>query len=238
MAMPATVASRPTGSECGPTGAAMGGTHEEADRAAGRGGAHRNRGARRRARAAPSPARPTAASTPRARKCGKESRKERGYTVIFDGSRRCFAQWAYSGGASMTLQRDGTLRSGPGAPGLGTLWFKARPYGDFSLRLQFRDDAPAGGARANSGVQVRFPAPKGPVPGCGDIAGDDPWIAVRCGHEIQINDNAAATRGRPARSTASRTSTARRPSRRPPASGTTWRSRSSARRTRSPATAR
>ncbi len=122
-------------------------------------------------------------------KCGTESRREPGFRVIFDGKRRCFARWAYSGGASMTLQRDRTLRSGPGAPGLGTLWYKARPYGDFSLRLQFRDDAPAGGPRANSGVQVRFPAPKGPVPGCGDIAGDDPWIAVRCGHEIQINDN-------------------------------------------------
>jgi hypothetical protein len=121
-------------------------------------------------------------------KCGKESRKEPGYTVIFDGSRRCFAQWAYVGGASVTLQRDGTLRTGPGEPGLGTLWYKARPYGDFSLRLQFRDDAPAGGNRANSGVQVRFPAPEGLVPECSDIA-DDPWIAVRCGHEIQINDN-------------------------------------------------
>jgi hypothetical protein len=31
------------------------------------------------------------------------------------------------------------------------------------LRLQFRDDAPAG-QRANSGVQVRFPAPRPPVP--------------------------------------------------------------------------
>ena len=84
--------------------------------------------------------------------------------------------------------RPRTLRSGPGEPGLGTLWYKARPYGDFSLRLQFRDDAPAG-ARANSGVQVRFPAPKGPVPGCGDTPGDDPWIAIRCGHEVQINDS-------------------------------------------------
>jgi hypothetical protein len=121
-------------------------------------------------------------------KCGKESRKERGYTVIFDGSRRCLAQWAYVGGASVTLQRDGTLRTGAGEPGLGTLWYKARPYGDFSLRLQFRDDAPAGGPRANSGVQVRFPAPEGLVPECSDTA-DDPWIAVRCGHEIQINDN-------------------------------------------------
>lgn len=124
----------------------------------------------------------------KSKKCGKQARREPGYTVIFDGTRRCFAQWAYVGGASVTLQRDGTLRTGAGEPGLGTLWFKARPYGDFSLRLQFRDDAPAGGARANSGVQVRFPAPKGLVPECSDVA-DDPWIAVRCGHEIQINDS-------------------------------------------------
>jgi Domain of Unknown Function (DUF1080) len=94
----------------------------------------------------------------------------------------------------MTLQRDGTLQSGAGAPGLGVLWFKARPYGDFSLRLQFRDDAQAG-ARANSGVQVRFPAPKGPVLGCpttfdGNEQNNDAWIAVNCGHEVQINDNA------------------------------------------------
>ena len=50
----------------------------------------------------------------------------------------------------MTLQRDGTVRSGPGAPGLGVLWYAARPYGDFSLKLEFRDDAPDEGARANA----------------------------------------------------------------------------------------
>jgi Domain of Unknown Function (DUF1080) len=128
--------------------------------------------------------------------CGKV---RSGYEVIFDGSRRCFERWRYAGGASMTLQPNGTIRSGPGAPGLGVLWYAARPYGDFSLRLQFRDDAPAEGARANSGIQVRFPAPHPPVPGCpmtfngnpiGD-AGAPAWIAVNCGHEIQINDNAS-----------------------------------------------
>ena len=125
-------------------------------------------------------------------RCGRESRGERGYTVILDGSRRCFEQWRYTGGASMTLQRDGTVRSGPGAPGLGVLWFKARPYGDFSLRLQFRDDSPEGGARANSGVQVRFPAPKLPIPGspwCTPSNGEPAWVSVNCGHEVQINDN-------------------------------------------------
>jgi hypothetical protein len=115
-------------------------------------------------------------------KCGDN---RGGYEVIFDGSRRCFERWRYAGGASMNLRRDGTIRSGPGAEGLGVLWYAARPYGDFSLKLQFRDDAPAD--RANSGIQVRFPAPHPPVPGCPT---DDPgWVAVVCGHEVQINDS-------------------------------------------------
>jgi Domain of Unknown Function (DUF1080) len=125
-------------------------------------------------------------------RCGKDSRMERGYEVIFDGSRRCFEKWRYTGGASMTLQRDGTVRSGGGEPGLGVLWYKARPYGDFSLRLQFRDDSPEGGNRANSGVQVRFPAPKLPIPGqpgCNPSNGEPAWVSVNCGHEVQINDN-------------------------------------------------
>ena len=78
------------------------------------------------------------------------------------------------------------------------LWYAARPYGDFSLKLEFRDDAPDADARANAGVQVRFPAPNPPVPGCPMTfngnpitdAGAPAWIAVNCGHEIQINDNA------------------------------------------------
>jgi hypothetical protein len=116
-----------------------------------------------------------------------------GYQVIFDGSKRCFERWRYAGGATMTLQSDGTVRSGPGGdPGLGVFWYAARPYGDFILKLQFRDDAPDG--RANSGVQVRFPAPHAPVPGCpttfnGSEQNNDAWIAVNCGHEVQINDS-------------------------------------------------
>src|SRR5918992_3694087 len=86
-------------------------------------------------------------------RCGKV---RGGYETIFDGTRRCLERWEYTGGASMTLQRDGTLRTGPGAPGLGVLWYAERPYGDFSLKLQFRDDAPDPNARANAGVQVRF----------------------------------------------------------------------------------
>jgi hypothetical protein len=128
-------------------------------------------------------------------RCGQDRRGEPGYEVIFDGSRRCFEKWRYAGGSSITLQRDGTLKSGPGAPNLGVLWYAARPYGDFSLRLQVRDDAPAADARANSGIQVRFPAPRPPVPGCPMTFNGSPqengaaWIAVNCGHEVQINDS-------------------------------------------------
>jgi hypothetical protein len=127
--------------------------------------------------------------------CGKV---RGGYETILDGSRTCWNRWRYAGGASMKLQRDGTVQTGPGEPGLGVLWYAARPYGDFSLKLEFRDDAPDPDQRANAGVQVRFPAPNPPVPGCpmtfngGTItdAGAPAWIAVNCGHEIQINDNA------------------------------------------------
>lgn len=125
--------------------------------------------------------------------CGKT---RGGYEVIFDGTRRCFKRWRYAGGSQVTLQRDGTLRAEPGPPNLGVLWYAARPYGDFSLKLQFRDDSPVAGRRANSGVQVRFPAPRPPVPGCPMTFNGSPqavnpagWIAVNCGHEVQINDS-------------------------------------------------
>ncbi len=100
--------------------------------------------------------------------CGETVNRgpDAGYEVIFDGSQRCFARWHYAGGSMITLQRDGTLKAEPGPPNLGVLWYAARPYGDFSLRLEFRDDSPVPDRRANSGVQVRFPAPKPPVPGC------------------------------------------------------------------------
>ncbi len=137
-----------------------------------------------------------AMATPRTAdaKCGHEIKKgpDAGYEVIFDGSKKCFEEWAYAGGNSITLEKNGTLQSAGGDSNLGVLWYAERPYGDFSLRLEFRDDAPDAGARANSGVQVRFPAPTPPVPGCATTFGSfdlgDAWVAVACGHEIQIND--------------------------------------------------
>jgi len=117
-----------------------------------------------------------------------------GYDVILDGTQESFDAWEYAGDGGFDLLEDGTVRSRVGATGgFGTLWYPVQQYGDFSLILEFRDDAP-GDARANSGVQVRFPALSGPVEGCpttfnGSETNNLSWIAVNCGHEVQINDS-------------------------------------------------
>lgn len=111
---------------------------------------------------------------------------EDGYTVLFDGTEESFDQWEYTGGGGFEFD-DGLIRPlGGDAGGFGTLWFP-ETYGDFSLKVEFRDDAPGGeDDRGNSGVQVRFPDPTEPSDLCGD---DLAWIIVQCGHEVQINDS-------------------------------------------------
>lgn len=56
--------------------------------------------------------------------------------------------------------------------GMGLFWNPAKQYKNFTLRLQFSWDE----ARWNSGVFVRFPDP-----------GNDPWVAVKKGYEIQLS---------------------------------------------------
>ncbi|MEV5724953.1 family 16 glycoside hydrolase [Streptomyces pharetrae] len=105
-----------------------------------------------------------------------------GYRTIFDGSAESFAAWQHVGGGSFALNPDGSMTSGTTEAGLGMLWFPQRKYGDFSLRLQWRDDAPGTG-NANSGVFVRFPwvhdHPEEPRP---------EWVAIKYGHEVQVLD--------------------------------------------------
>ncbi|MEU2561128.1 family 16 glycoside hydrolase [Streptomyces longispororuber] len=112
---------------------------------------------------------------------GKPGQTE-GYRPLFDGTRQSFAKWQHVGGGSFELNADGTMTSGTTRSGLGMLWFPARKYGDFSLRLQWRDDAPGQG-NANSGVFVRFPQvhdhPEEPRP---------EWVAIKYGHEVQVLD--------------------------------------------------
>ncbi|MFJ1925079.1 MULTISPECIES: OmpL47-type beta-barrel domain-containing protein [unclassified Streptomyces] len=113
---------------------------------------------------------------------GKPGQDE-GYHKLFDGTAASFAKWQQVGGGQFSLnEEDGSLNSSTTVDGMGMLWFPGRQYGDFSLKLQFRDDAPGTG-NANGGVFVRFPNvhdnPEEPNP---------EWVAIKYGHEIQIND--------------------------------------------------
>ncbi|MGY1439032.1 OmpL47-type beta-barrel domain-containing protein [Streptomyces reniochalinae] len=105
-----------------------------------------------------------------------------GYRDLFDGSEESFAAWEQVGGGKFGLNEDGSMTSDDSVEGMGMLWYPTRRYGDFSLKLQFRDDAPGEG-RANGGVFVRFP----------DVH-DHPeesrpeWVAIKYGHEMQILD--------------------------------------------------
>ncbi|EFE65710.1 OmpL47-type beta-barrel domain-containing protein (plasmid) [Streptomyces viridosporus] len=106
-----------------------------------------------------------------------------GYRTILDGSPESFARWQHVGGGSFALNPDGSITSGTTRGGLGMLWFPERTYGDFSLKLQWRDDAPGTG-NANSGVFVRFPQihdhPEESRP---------EWVAIKYGHEVQVFDS-------------------------------------------------
>lgn len=106
-----------------------------------------------------------------------------GYRTILDGSPESFAKWQHVGGGSFAPNPDGSITSGTTRGGLGMLWFPERKYGDFSLKLQWRDDAPGTG-NANSGVFVRFPQihdhPEESRP---------EWVAIKYGHEVQVFDS-------------------------------------------------
>ncbi|MER5884782.1 family 16 glycoside hydrolase [Streptomyces sp. NPDC001941] len=105
-----------------------------------------------------------------------------GYRDLFDGTASSFAKWQQVGGGAFGLNADGSMTSSTMVAGMGMLWFPQRAFGDFSLKLRWRDDAPGTG-NANGGVFVRFPAvhdhPEEPRP---------EWVAIKYGHEIQILD--------------------------------------------------
>ncbi|MFF3459065.1 OmpL47-type beta-barrel domain-containing protein [Streptomyces sp. NPDC002730] len=111
-----------------------------------------------------------------------EPGRHTGYRDLFDGTQASFSKWQHVGGGSFGLGADGSMTSGTTKGGLGMLWFPQRQYGDFSLKLQWRDDAPGTG-NANSGVFVRFPYvhdnPEEPRP---------EWVAIKYGHEVQVLD--------------------------------------------------
>jgi hypothetical protein len=118
--------------------------------------------------------------------------KTAGYKAIFDGTAQSFVKWSQAPGGRFDLQSDGSMRS---SGGLGMLWYSGKAFKDFSVRLQFRDVAPEG-YRSNSGVFVRFPDPRTPLDqrpagSCsttGAARTSPAWVAIYCGHEIQLYD--------------------------------------------------
>src|SRR5262245_408351 len=77
---------------------------------------------------------------------------EPGYTTIFDGtatgSSASLDKWAQAGPGDMTLQPDGSIRT---SGGFGMRWYTVKPFGDVSLKVDYRD-ARATPGYSNSGV--------------------------------------------------------------------------------------
>ena len=111
-----------------------------------------------------------------------KSETVQGYAPLLDNKAASFKLWEQVGAGGFRRNADGSITSKQ-VDGLGMLWFPVRTYGDFSIKLQWRDDAPGNG-RANSGVFVRFPQvhqhPQEPRP---------EWVAIKYGHELQIFDS-------------------------------------------------
>jgi hypothetical protein len=89
--------------------------------------------------------------------------------VLLDG--RGTQGWEHVGPGRFVPQPDGSIRS---EGGMGLFFYGARPFRDFVMELDFLAES----RDANSGVYVRFP--NRPA---------DPWVAVREGYEIQIDDS-------------------------------------------------
>jgi hypothetical protein len=85
-------------------------------------------------------------------------------TTIFDG--KSLDGWKQAGPGKFELH-DGMITA---TGGMGLLWYD-REYSNFVCRVEFKTAKD----EDNSGVFVRFPDP-----------GNDPWVAVNHGHEIQI----------------------------------------------------
>ena len=86
--------------------------------------------------------------------------------VLFDG--KSVDHWHQAGPGEFALH-DGMITA---KGGMGLLWYD-RPLANFTAHVEYKVEKPSD----NSGVFVRFPDP-----------GNDPWVAVNQGHEIQICD--------------------------------------------------
>jgi choline dehydrogenase-like flavoprotein len=113
--------------------------------------------------------------------------------VLFDGTESTFNLWQNVGASSFTLL-DGQLVAQPGTD-MGLLYYAAANFDDFILRLEFLLPRPAGAGNDNSGVFFGFRNPRQPVvrrndPARSDLYENKPWVAVRTGFEVQIDEEA------------------------------------------------
>ena len=99
--------------------------------------------------------------------CATAPTPDEGYELLFDGTD--VSGWKQSGPGGFTVENCELTSFG----GLGLFWFSERTFEDYTVKLQFKlsDDGD------NSGVFTRFPDP-----------GNDPFVAVDNGHEIQIKE--------------------------------------------------
>ena len=110
------------------------------------------------------------------------------------GAAQDLQAWEQAGPGGLTwVAQDGGFARTTG--GMGMPWYP-KEYGDFSLKLQWRDSSTAG--NGNSGIFARFPHPVATAarPAAerypcqvGSATSDPAWVAIFCGHEIQINDH-------------------------------------------------
>ncbi len=112
---------------------------------------------------------------------------------LLDDHPGSLAAWAQAGAGHFEPLFDGSGGIRP-VDGLGMLWWPVSPYSDFKLKFQFREGRTDGGS-SNGGAFVRFPDPRVPLSqrpdACartGSAADDEAWVAIYCGHEIQLYD--------------------------------------------------
>ena len=106
------------------------------------------------------------------------------------------AKWAQAGPGGLNWVDDASGGYARTFSGFGMPWYPVKDYGDFVIKLQWRDSST--GTSGNGGVFVRFPDPVEAAarPAAnrypcqvGSGQSDPAWVAIYCGHEIQINDN-------------------------------------------------
>lgn len=92
--------------------------------------------------------------------------REEGFVSLFDGEH--LSAWVQCGPGSFKVENGIATGSG----GMGLWYYGKKTFANFELRGEWQQEQ-----KSDSGVFIRFPDPK-----------NDPWIAVKQGHEMEIGD--------------------------------------------------